>query len=377
MGDAQPAAQPDALQSASPPSARRLAATLGRTAKPSRMLSRRQLLLRAPGVLAATPSRSSAAAEAGCDLAVARVLQGQVVEPPEEGNCPADQGSVPVFQAASLAKPVVATLVLKLVLRGQLSLDQPISELLPDGYAHRQNLFALRESPAVDVVPAEILKKVTIRHLLSHTSGLPNWSDRAPLRPETEPGTHWRYSGEGYVLLQHILRARTGSPLNELASSEVFVPLGLRHSAFKLTDNIAPSLVPGRSSSGQIRQLRFPYEVGASSLYTSAPDYARFMAATLRDQPLLRLITHAPVPVPEAAGVLWGLGWGIEQSNGSHSIWHWGNNPGFRSLAMADLKSKEAVVVLTATESGMPQAKTIVQRFLPGAHPGLGLNLVQ
>lgn len=87
-----------------------------------------------------------------------------------------------MFQAASLAKPLVATLALKLVLRGALDLERPLSDLLPEGYVHRQNLFALREAPTVDVVPSEMLKKLTARKLLSHTSGLPNWSDRGPLQ---------------------------------------------------------------------------------------------------------------------------------------------------------------------------------------------------
>lgn len=272
---------------------------------------------------------------------------------------------------------MVATLVLRLVLRGQLSLDQPASAHLPDGYAHRQNLIALREAPKIDVVPGEILRQLTLRHLLSHTGGLPNWSDRGPLRLEAEPGSRWRYSGEGYVLLQHILQNRTGLPLNELASSELFEPLDLRHTAFKLTERITPSLVPGRAASGQVRQLRFPFEVGAGSLYTSAPDYARFMRATLDDPQMQSLILSSLVPVPNATGVFWGLGWGIEQSNGGTAIWHWGNNPGFRALAMADLKSKNAVVVLTASERGMHQAKVIIQRHMPGAHPAFDLNLVQ
>jgi Beta-lactamase len=92
---------------------------------------------------------------------------------------------------------------------------------------------------------------------------------------------------------------------------------------------------------------------------------------------MLSLILNNPVPVPNAAGVFWGLGWGIERANDGYAIWHWGNNPGFRALAMADLKSKNAVVVLTARENGMPQAKAIVQRLMPGAHPGFSLNLAQ
>lgn len=315
--------------------------------------------------------------EAGCSFSVARLRRAQLVDPPGEDSCRTSSGSSAIFQAASLGKPIVATLVLKLSLRGKLDLEQPLSEVLPDGYVHRQNLFALRESPVVDLVPSDVLKKITTRHLLSHTSGLPNWSDKAPLRPTIEPGKRWRYSGEGYVLLQNVLQKLTGLPLHALASAELFEPLGLQDTAFKLTEHVAHSLVPGRSASGQIRQLRFPYEIAASSLYTTAADYGRFIAATLKDQRLLTLMTESPVPVPGAPGIYWGLGWAIEHSSEHRAIWHWGDNPGFRALAMADLNSMDAVVVLAATESGMPQAKAAIRQALPGPHPGLDLDLVQ
>jgi CubicO group peptidase (beta-lactamase class C family) len=295
----------------------------------------------------------------------------------DDESCRVPSGTAAIFQAASLAKPVVAFLTLRLVLRGLLDLDQPISELLPHGYFHRQNLFALRESPIVDEVPRQMLQKLTARTLLSHTSGLPNWSPKGPLQLSFEPGAQWQYSGEGFVLLQHVLHTLTGKPLQEFASVELFQPLGLKYSAFKITDQIAQSLVPGRSASGAIRQLRFPFEIAASSLYTTPSDYALFMSSLLADERLLSLVTHAPVPVPKAPNVFWGLGWGIERVSERSYIWHWGSITGFRSLAMADLNTKDAVVAFAAAENGMPLAKSRIRETLPGPHPGLELNLVQ
>ncbi len=351
-------------------------------------LSRRQALWRAAGLLAAWPG-GGFAAEAGpparegaadCLLAVTRLRRGRRVDDPmgEGGGCGAAPGAPAIFQAASLSKPVVATLALQLALRGTLDLDRPVSELLPDGYAHRQNLFALRAPPVVDTVPRELLRKITPRQLLSHTAGLPLWADRGPLQFTAEPGARWQYSGEGYVLLQHVLQALTGQALDALASSALFEPLGLRHTAFKLTDALEPWLVPGRNAAGQVRQLRFPYEIASSSLYTSAPDYARFIQATLEDGRLLELITQSPVPVPGVRGVHWGLGWGIEQPVPDRRyLWHWGNNPGFRALAMAEPSSKDAVVALAASEAGMPDAKAALNQVFPGAHPGLGMKQVE
>jgi CubicO group peptidase (beta-lactamase class C family) len=155
--------------------------------------------------------------------------------------------------------------------------------------------------------------------------------------------------------------------------------MGLTSTAFRLTDSISPRLVPGSP-----RQLRFPYEIAASSLYTSASDYARFIAAILNDETMLSLIVRDPVVLPRSSGLgarstglAWGLGWGIEWRDGPVSIWHWGSNPGFRSLALADLRSRDAVVVLTSSEKGMPLAKTLVSAAIPGEHPALDLDLVR
>lgn len=328
-------------------------------------------IVRAVSIEASRPAAGSA-----CTFTSA-TLKRDMIDATVDQSCKNAFGTAAIFQAASLAKPVVASLALRLVLRGLLDLDQPISELLPHGYFHRQNLFALRESPIVDEVPRQILQKLTVRTLLSHTSGLPNWSFKGPLQLNFEPGTQWQYSGEGFVLLQHVLHTLTGKPLQELASVELFEPLGLKCSAFKITDQIAQSLVPGHSASGAIRQLRFPFEIASSSLYTTAGDYALFMSSLLADERLLSLVTHAPIPVPKAPNVFWGLGWGIERVSERSYIWHWGNNPGFRALAMADLSTKDAVVALAATENGMPLAKSRVRETLPGPHPGLELSLVQ
>jgi CubicO group peptidase (beta-lactamase class C family) len=255
--------------------------------------------------------------------------------------------------------------------RGEISLDRLVSDLLPDGYLHRQNIFALKAAPVTDLVPAGILRTVTPRMLLTHSAGFPNWSSSGPLTPGFAPGLRWQYSGEGYVLLQRILETLTGHPLQHLAERELFEPMGLTSTAFKLTAEIQQRLVAGSP-----RQLRFPYEIASSSLYTSANDYVRFLAGVLGDEELLSLITRDPVklPVPSLA---WGVGWGIEMRERPVSIWHWGSNPGFRALAMASLQSRDAIAVFTNSESGMPLAKAIVRAAMPGDHPGLDLDLVR
>ncbi|MCP3382240.1 beta-lactamase family protein [Bradyrhizobium sp. CCGUVB4N] len=306
-----------------------------------------------------------------CAVSATMLRNGHEARALSASGCGANPGSDAVFQAASLSKPVVAYVVLRLARRGELSLDHPLSEIFPDGYQHRQNLFALKAAPIVDTVAVDVLRTVTPRLLLSHGAGFPNWASDGPLTQTSAPGTCWQYSGEGYVLLQRMLETLTGRPLQQLAEQELFAPIGLTNTAFKLTPAIQTQLVAGSP-----RQLRFPYEIAASSLYTTANDYARFMAAVLNDEQLLSSITRDPRKL-SAPHLSWGLGWGLEEKNHPVAIWHWGSNPGFRALAMANLQSRDAIVVLTSSDAGMPLAKTILGSVMPGDHPALALDLVR
>jgi len=84
-----------------------------------------------------------------------------------------------VFEAVSLGKPLCAYAALQLIDAGLLDLDRPV--------------FAYVPSPEAD---NPLMRRVTTRHILSHTTGLPNWRERpGPLVPESEPGTRFTYSG--------------------------------------------------------------------------------------------------------------------------------------------------------------------------------------
>jgi CubicO group peptidase (beta-lactamase class C family) len=312
-------------------------------------------------------------------IAVATLEAGHVSQSFLVSGSPTSPPKHAVFQAASLSKPVVAFLALRLAQAGKLELDRPVDQLLPDGYLHRQNIFALKARPVVDAVPAEVLRQITPRMLLSHTAGFPNWCSSGALLLEYEPGSRWQYSGEGYVLLQHMIEVISSLSLQEMAERILFQPLELGETAFKITDSIQPRLAIGAP-----RQLRFPYEIASSSLYTSAEDYAKFVANILNDESSVSLITNNPVMLPTSWGdyfrstrLAWGLGWGLEARDAPVSLWHWGSNPGFRSLVLADLRSHNAIVVLTSSENGMSAAKKLVTTAMPAEHPGLDFDMVQ
>lgn len=324
-------------------------------------------------------ARKLAADNDTCAVSVATLKGGAIEQIKSVSVCSAVVDSNAIFQAASLSKPVVAFLALKMSVRGGLALDEPVSRILPDGYPHRQNIFSLKATPIIDQVSVDVLRRITPRQLLMHTAGFRNWSPSGPLALEFAPGSRWQYSGEGYVLLQKVMETATGRSLQQLAERDVFEPLGLASTAFKTTDAIKPHLVPGSP-----RQLRFPYEIAASSLYTTAGDYARFVAGLLNNHAMLEATIAEPVGLPasgtgfpQSTHLAWGLGWGIETREKPVSIWHWGSNPGFRSLVLADLRSRDAIVVLTSSDKGMAVAKELVSSAIPGDHPCLRLELVR
>jgi len=120
-----------------------------------------------------------------------------------------------IFAAASLSKPLFAYAVLQLD-AGKLAFDTPLSLHVPDYVTDDPRAAA-----------------VTVRHVLSHTSGLPNWrSVDLPLKTYFPPGERFSYSGEGFVWLQRVVEAITGESLNTTLRRLIFEPLGMHRSSY-------------------------------------------------------------------------------------------------------------------------------------------------
>jgi CubicO group peptidase (beta-lactamase class C family) len=271
-----------------------------------------------------------------------------------------------VFQAASLSKPVFAYAVLKLVAQGKLGLDVPVVAYLPQGYRHRFD--PLKAEPS-DLVTDPRLQAITVRKVLNHTSGLPNWAS-GPLNFISTPGTKWSYSGEGYVLLQRVVEAVTGQPLDQFMAAQVFKPWAMNHSDYVRNERIAHDLLPGTKANGTPRgTIEFNTPVAAASLYTTAEDYGKFLAMVLNDDDVIKQITASPVMVDRSPGVSWGLGWGIEANDGDPTIWQWGNNSGYRAFVMGSVRTGDGFVMLTNSENGLKLAEPIAQKILPREHP--------
>ena len=121
-----------------------------------------------------------------------------------------------VFEAASLSKPVFASIVMQLAAEGAIDLTRPLVAYLP------------LPNPA-----DERAKIITATHVLSHSSGWRNWrnSRDVALTADFPPGSKFSYSGEGYFFLQRVVEKLTGKGLPRLARERVFVPLGMQSRA--------------------------------------------------------------------------------------------------------------------------------------------------
>ncbi len=179
-----------------------------------------------------------------------------------------DEDRAPIFEAASLGKVVTAYLVCILADRGIVSLDEPVFPYLES------------EWTADDSV-----RDVTLRTLLSHTAGYGNSVvplDRTIYDP---PGTHFRYSGVGYVAVMRMLEYKTGRPFEALADEHVFTPLGMTSSSF-VTDRsiVARKVAPHVNTTTALAAVVIP----AVAIFTACAIVAGLIVRVTRRRRTLR-----------------------------------------------------------------------------------------
>ena len=265
------------------------------------------------------------------------------------------------FQAASLSKPVFAYAVLKLVERGLLDLDRPLTNYVPEPFAP--------DDPLLD--------RVTARQVLCHTTGWPNWRPQGqPLRREHPPGERFGYSGEGYIYLQRAVEHQTAQPLETFMQRAIFAPLGLKHSQYAWSADNDPVVAASHDDTGKSRPRYIgTREEASTSLHTTATDFAHFLAATFfpGDAPwhlgteLLGEMTRPQIAIGD--GVAWGLGWGLEDTPAGRAIWHWGDNPGYKNFTVAYPGTQRGIVILTNGDGGSRIWAPLVRLLLGGTHP--------
>lgn len=264
-----------------------------------------------------------------------------------------------IFEAASMSKPVFAYVVLQLVEEGLLNLDTPLVEYLGKPYIEND----------------ERHERITARMVLSHTSGFPNWRKGGwrkggPVPILFEPGTSFRYSGEGFLFLQKVVEKLTNTPLDELMKERLLKPLGMNHSSYVWQDRYDAFAAGGHYKNGLPKKNRSIYHTpnAAFTLYTTPADYAKFLIEMMKDDrsaghslnsdsitQMLSIQSDAEgrTPIVRRSGetegtVHFGLGWKIEAIPSGHRINHTGSNgTGFRCLSEFNPRTKNGIVILT------------------------------
>jgi len=278
-----------------------------------------------------------------------------------------------VFEAASLTKPFFAYLAMKFVEDGKIDLDKPLVDYAPLDYIAGRYIrhYYDREGFRLD-----LFRKITARMVLSHSSGLPHGEPRIPLPILFEPGTKFKYSAEGFEYLERIVEFLAEEPLHELMRKMVIEPLGMKDSAMIWRDAYEAQCAVGHDSlAGTQGEFRKRTEANAAaSLYTTAADYGRFVAAVMNGQGLKReTIEKMLTPQIEVEkGVSWGLGFGLEQMPNGQAFWQWGDYGIFRNYVAAYPKKKIGVVYLTNSQNGLSIGQDILDLAIGGGRD-LGL----
>jgi CubicO group peptidase (beta-lactamase class C family) len=212
-----------------------------------------------------------------------------------------------VFWIASMTKAVTAVAAMQLVEQGRLTLDQPIGTVLPE-LADPQVLEGFDEHGAPQLRPAK--SPITLRHLLTHTSGfcydmwnakLLRYRNFAKLPSArsgqyagiltpimTDPGTRWEY-GTSLDFAGRAVEAASGKTLEAYLCDHIFAPLGMADTAFRIGPAQRQRLVAvhSRGSDGALAPIAFEieqepeYHAGGGGLYGTAPDYVKFMQMIL------------------------------------------------------------------------------------------------
>ena len=265
------------------------------------------------------------------------------------------------FEIGSMTKQFTALLVLQLVNEGRVKLDGYLSDYLP---YYRKDTGS----------------RVTVRQLLSHTSGIPNFIslpgflDSPASRTtysvkdfaekycsgdlEFEPGTKFQYSNSGYFLLGAVLEQISGKPYEQLLKDRIFAPVGMNDSGYAHSETIIPHRAAGyeRSSDG-LKNARFydmsiPFAAGA--LYSTVGDLFLWDQA-LYGEKLLPAKVRDLLFKPNLES--YGFGWGIlipepgSPNAGETIVMHGGAIFGFQSVIERIPTHKELIVLLDNTES--------------------------
>jgi len=252
------------------------------------------------------------------------------------------------YRLGSITKQFTAACILLLEERGKLKVEDPIKKYLPD-------------APAA-------WDQITIFNLLTHTSGIPNYTDFPDFyetmsmpttaeklvgilkgRPlDFPPGTGWNYSNSGYILLGYLIEKISGMTYPQFLQDDIFTPFGMADSGYDSNTQVIERHAVGyaRGPGGPVVaayiDMSVPFAAGA--LYSTTGDLLRWETALFGGK-VISAASLKRMTTPFKNNYAFGLEV-IQKSNGDRQISHDGGIPGFNTSLIYDERDKSVVVVL-------------------------------
>ena len=301
-----------------------------------------------------------------------------------------------LFWIASMTKPMSAVCAAMLVDEGRLGFDDPVEKYLPEFH----NLWVLQEETTERRVLVPAARPITLRDLLTHTSGLgeyavygPHWTlaemvksmTREPLK--FQPGARWSYSTAGIDTLCRIVEVAGGVPFAEFMQRRLFDPLGMKDSTFWLTPEqekrfatnyrrnadtgkLEPTIIYYMYGGAVTDRERPP--LGGSGLFSTAGDVAKFYQMLLNGgvagaRRLLRPETVAELTREQTTGIkagwvpgsAWGFGFGlVKEPQGATATLTpgtYGHGGAHGTQSWADPR-RDAIYILMIQRAGLPNS---------------------
>ncbi len=289
-----------------------------------------------------------------------------------------------VSRTGSISKSVTAVLMMILVDRGVIGLDDPVANYLPEF----DELQARRPGT----------QDVTFRHLASHTAGLvrePDWSESVvgPISewenrvlqsiPQTAydsiPGARYQYSNIGFGMLGLALSRAAGRPFMDMVEEEIFAPLGMTGSSFVVEGAaLEPRLAQGYTSRNDVVDGEAParehagrgYKIPNGGVYSTVGDLGRFLGA-IAGVPGLRILEESSreemlrMQTPEDPHVGYGLGLSLVMDDqGNRLAAHGGSVAGYNAYMVVDPDTRVGVVLLRNYTGGRTNLGALAQSAL-------------
>jgi D-alanyl-D-alanine carboxypeptidase len=275
-----------------------------------------------------------------------------------------------VLRLGSITKQFTAVAIMLLVDQGKISLTDNMTTIFPDY--------------------PESGKKITIEHLLTHTSGIPSYTSKADFRAnsgkdlsvsqmvdsfksdplEFEPGSTWNYSNSGYFLLGAVIEKISGEPYAQFVAKHLFTPLGMNNTSYEGYERTKQARAAGHSPSksgfdpSPTLSMSQPYAAG--SLTSTVDDLALWDSAIgagklLTPESWKRAFTAYNLSNGQSSN--YGYGWSIGKLDGSLMISHGGGINGFSTYALRLPQEKIYVAVLTNADGGLAAPEMVASRL--------------